>query len=184
LDLQTGQGRRLLEQDPATIDRNPLFAEGKRIKTSNGHDLKIHVDQLEVSPDGKWLYFQPVSGPLSKVEITELLNTNNDMIGDKVLHFFDSPTTGGTCIDNSGNIYLSDVDHSQILRITPQGKSEVILKDKRLAWCDAMWLDEDGYLYLPCAQINRLPAFKAGRSEIKLPIFIYRLKTNSQPFRS
>jgi len=186
INLKTGKGRRVLENHSSTIDLLPLFAEGKQIRTFDGAFLRVNADQLEISPNGKWFYFQPVSGPLVRIELKYLtdFSLSPSSLAAHVEHFFDSPTTGGTCIDSKGNIFLSDVNKLQIIKITPDGKSTVLLQDERLVWCDAMWLDEQGYLYLPCAQINRLAAFQNGRSTIAFPVKIYRIKTTSRPFSS
>jgi sugar lactone lactonase YvrE len=186
LSQKTGYGRRVLENHSSTVDQLPLLAEGREIRTTDGQLLRINADQLEVSPDGKWFYFQPVSGPLARIELQYLtdLSLSSSTMAAHVEHFYDSPTTGGTCIDSQGNIYLSDVNKLEIIKITPEGKSSVLVHDERLIWCDAMWLDDQGYLYLPCAQINRLPSFQNGKGTLDLPVKIYRIKTTSKPFKS
>lgn len=186
LDLKTGKGRRLLENHPAATDVKPLLAEGKELRTGDGQLLKVNADQLEVSPDGKWFYFQPVSGPLARIELKYLLDgtISKRELAAHVESFFKTPTTGGTAIDAAGNIYVSDVDKLQIIKITPDGKSSVIIKDPRLIWADAMWIDNQGFIYIPCGQINRLASFQNGKSQVKLPVMLYRFKTKSKPFRS
>jgi sugar lactone lactonase YvrE len=186
LDLKTGKGRRLLEGHPLAICSKPLYAEGKEMHTTDGKLLKIHSDQLEVSPDGKWFFFQPVSGPMARIAVSHLIDEalSPDEVAKHVEQFIKTPTTGGTVIDADGNIYVSDVDHLQILKFTPDGKSSVVIKDPRLIWCDAMWLDDEGYLYLPCGQINRISAFQHGHSKVRFPVVLYRIKTDSKPFKS
>jgi len=51
---------------------------GHSIPDGKGHmtdNMIVNIDHLEVSPDGKWLYFEPVGGPLSRVP-TSLLVSN------------------------------------------------------------------------------------------------------------
>src|SRR6266536_1712548 len=43
-------------------------AEGQLMHGPDGKPVYIHADQLEVSPDGRWLYYQPCSGPLYRIE--------------------------------------------------------------------------------------------------------------------
>ncbi|MDF2852955.1 MAG: major royal jelly protein [Sphingobacterium multivorum] len=76
LNKTTGKGRRVLENHPSTTDNLPIKAEGKIMKDEKGNKVRIHADQLELSPDGKWLYFQPASGPLWRIE-TKYLNDEN-----------------------------------------------------------------------------------------------------------
>lgn len=58
LDLTTGQQRRVLEYSQFTTSWFPASAEGIIRQFANGSYLYLHVDQLEVSPDGVWLYFR------------------------------------------------------------------------------------------------------------------------------
>jgi len=80
--------------------------------------------QLEVSPDGRSLYYQPCSGPLYCIDTRWL---DDGSIGDAerakhVERFADTPPTGGTAIDAAGNIYLSDTDRERVIKITPEEK--------------------------------------------------------------
>ncbi|MBP0904270.1 L-dopachrome tautomerase-related protein [Mariniflexile gromovii] len=167
LDKTTGKGRRVLENHSSTTDILPIKAEGKIMKDQKGNEVIIHADQLEISPDGKWLYFQPASGPLCRVE-TQYLNDENLSKKDltsKVELFYKTPSTGGTAIDANGNIYVSDVNKSEIIKISPEGKESLIIKDKRLLWADALWIDDNGYLWIPTGQLNRLAVFQNGKAK-------------------
>jgi sugar lactone lactonase YvrE len=109
---------------------------------------------------------------------------NEKKLQEKVSLFYKTPSTGGTAIDADGNLYVSDVDQQQIIRISAEGKAETILKDQRLTWCDALWIDEKGYLWLPTGQLNRLAAFQDGVSQLQLPVVIYKVKIGAKPFKS
>lgn len=186
LDKTTGKGRRVLENHPSTTDNLPIKAEGKIMKDEKGNEVRIHADQLEISPDGKWLYFQPASGPLWRVE-TQYLNDENlseKELASKVELFYKTPSTGGTTIDAKGNIYISDVNKSEIIKISPEGKESLVIKDKRLLWADALWIDDNEYLWIPTGQLNRLAAFQNGKSKVELPVVIYKLKINAKPQRN
>ncbi|SFN53281.1 Major royal jelly protein [Chitinophaga sp. YR627] len=186
MDKTNGQGRRVLEHHPSTTDEKAIWAEGHVMKDKSGREVHIHADQLEISPDGKWLYFQAVSGPLWKVETRFL---NDSRLPEKELQrhvtlFYQTPSTGGTAIDAAGNIYVSDVNNQQIIRISPEGKKRVIVQDKRLSWCDALWIDEQGYLWMPAGQLHLLAPFQQGVNKVKLPVMIYKMKIDAKPFSS
>ncbi|WP_415326818.1 SMP-30/gluconolactonase/LRE family protein [Chryseobacterium sp. MMS23-Vi53] len=185
LDKTTGKGRRVLENQPST-DNLPIKAEGKIMKDEKESEVRIHADQLEISPDGKWLYFQPASGPLWRVETQYLSDENisEKDLASKVELFYKTPSTGGTTIDADGNIYVSDVNTSEIIKISPEGKESLVIKDKRLLWADALWIDNEGYLWIPTGQLNRLAAFQNGKSKVKFPVVIYKLKINAKPIRN
>ncbi|MDQ0593642.1 sugar lactone lactonase YvrE [Chryseobacterium ginsenosidimutans] len=186
LDKRTGKGRRVLESHTSTTDNLPIKAEGKIMKDKQGNEVRIHADQLEISPDGKWLYFQPASGPLWKVE-TQYLN-NHELsetdLESKVSLFYNTPSTGGTAIDADGNIYVSDVNLKQIIKITSDGKESLVIKDEKLLWADALWIDDNGYLWIPTGQLNRLAAFQKGINQVQFPVVIYKLKVEAKPTRN
>lgn len=59
LNLNTGDTRRVLIDDRSTDAYMPVSAEGNLLRASDGSFQHIYADQLEVSPDGEWLYYQP-----------------------------------------------------------------------------------------------------------------------------
>ena len=177
LNLKTGKSWRVLENQPLTIDHQPIYADGKKLYLPSGKEKRVGVDQLEVSPDGKWLYFQAIPGPLARIETRYLDNpalSASDV--DKHAHkFVDTWSTGGTAIDGQGNIYASDLNTRSIKRISPDGKVTTVISDPRLIWIDAMWVSK-GALWMPSGQINRTPATTGGKaSTVEYPVKLYRL---------
>ena len=59
----------------------------------------------------------------------------------------------------AGNIYVSDIDKSSILKVTPSGSISTLIQDERLDWPDAMWIDQQGFLWVPASQMDRTPPF-------------------------
>jgi sugar lactone lactonase YvrE len=182
LDLESGSARRVLSPDPSTIALHPITASGA-VLTANGKEVRINTDQLEVSPDRKWFYYQPACGPMYRIQ-TRYLDDPKLKPSDVSKHaslWVDTPSTGGTAMDAEGNVYLSDVNQRRIFKITPSGKKELLLQDERLDWVDAMWVDNEGRLWMPTAQLDRLPMFNEGVSKIQLPIMIYTIQLNVKP---
>ncbi|WP_346534414.1 L-dopachrome tautomerase-related protein [Micromonospora sp. DPT] len=183
LDLGTGQARRVLDNHPSTVGRRTMNADGQVLHGDDGSELRIHADQLEVSPDGRYLYFQPASGPLARVETRWLDDPSvpSSELADRVEAWLDTPTTGGTAIDEAGTIYLNDVEERRILTITPDGRVDTLLADPRLVWADAMWIDRSGHLWIPAAQLNRTPGLASGRHAVDYPVWIYKLRIDRAP---
>ena len=44
-----------------------------------------------------------------------------------------------------------------------------------------MWIDRDGYLWIPATQLNLTPALNAGRQKVHYPVFIYKMKIDAGP---
>lgn len=185
LDLETGKSWRALHGHPSTIAQTPLMAEGKAVRDPAGKAVNLHADHLEVSPDGRWFYYQPANGQLAHIE-TRLLDdpdVSEAKRADAVTAFAATPSTGGTAMSADGTIYLSDTDRSAILSISPGGEIDTVIADPRLAWVDAMWIDEQGRLLLPASQLSRTAGLNSGENAIKPPIRLYALDINAKPLR-
>jgi sugar lactone lactonase YvrE len=187
LDLETGHLRRALDGHWSTIAQRPLTGQGRVLRDDKGKLLFIHADQLEVSPDGKTFYYQACTGPLYSIATQYL---DDDTLGDDersqhVKLFAATVATGGTAIDAAGTLYASDTDGLRILKIAPDGTVSTLVQDPRLVWVDAMWIDEQGGLWIPAAQMNRTPAMNGGEaSAVKFPTVIYRMQIDAKPLRN
>ena len=183
LDLQTGSARRILDGDPSMTAQRPVSADDHVLRGSDGKPVKIHADQLEVSPDGRFFFYQPASGPLSRIATRYLddpkLTTTE--LTKHITTYSKTGSTGGTAIDSEGTIYCSDTNKHRIMAIDTEGRQRLLLQDPRLLWVDAMWIDDQGYLYLPAAQLDRMAPFNNGVSKLQLPISIYKMKIDAKP---
>lgn len=189
LDLDSGHAVRLLEGDLSVGAFTPASGEGTFLRSSSGEPSYIFADQLEVSPEGKWLYYQPASGGMSRIE-TKFLDEafyNSSMAGLGVLSGYVkpyalTPSTGGTAVDSEGNIYVSDTDRQAIEKIYPNGTRSTVVQDERLLWVDAMWVDNQNRLWLPAAQLNRGAPFQPdGQSQISKPLYVYTIDIGLGP---
>ena len=185
LSQKTGQGRRVLDGDSTTTARRPMLGEGKKMLKPDGSDVKLHADQMEVSPDGQYFYFQTAAGPMYRVETKYLDNPNTSSadIAKQVKYFFNSPTCGGTAIDADGNLYVADANEKRVLRVTPTGQSSTLVQSPDLIWVDAMWIDRAGNLWMPVPQMNRTAGFQKGVETVKFPVQLYKLPIGAKPFR-
>lgn len=183
LDLATAELRRVLDDHPSAADQRPMYADGQLLRTPDGTEVRIHADQLEVSPDGRQLYFQPASGPMSRIAtrwLDDPLATPGE-VSDQVETWLDTPTTGGTAIDANGVIYLNDANQRRVLAISPDREVETLVADPRLVWADAMWLDGQGDLWIPVPQLNRSAGFNGGEQAIEYPVWIYKMHVGAMP---
>lgn len=187
LDLETGGLRRVLDGHWSTIAQRPLTGQGRVLRDDRGKLLFIHADQLEVSPDGKTFYYQACTGPLYSIETRYLDDAalSDAARAEHVKLHAATVATGGTAIDAAGTIYASDTDGLRILKIAPDGTMSTLVQDPRLVWVDAMWIDEQGGLWIPAAQMNRTPAMNGGAaSAVTFPTTIYRMQIDAKPLRN
>ncbi|WP_394836308.1 major royal jelly family protein [Pendulispora rubella] len=179
LDLARGDARRVLDDAPAVTapaDR-PIVLGGETVKAPDGSPLRVHADPLETSPDGKYLYFAPLSGPWSRIETRWLDDPNiaGAEIAQHVEPWADLPPVGGTVMDSQGSLYFTDLAASAVKRRAPDGSITTIVQDARLHWVDAPVLDAEGFLLLPTPQMDRMPLFNGGQNKVSLPVAIYRV---------
>ena len=185
VDQRTGAARRVLEDDTSATARRPLMGEGRPSVKPDGSLVRIHADQLEVSPDGRLLYYQPCSGPMYTLE-TKLLDdpaVAPATLARRVRYFCNTPTSGGTTMDADGTLYVCDANEKRILRITPAGQSSVLVQDPRLIWADALWLDHAGTLFIPVPQMNRTAGFNHGVDAVDYPVALYKMPLGVKPLR-
>lgn len=185
-DLDTGAGRRLLEDDRSTTSYFPTSAQGRMMVESSGAYNFANADQLEVSPDGAYLYYQPCNGGLWRVA-TSLLDAalHNDTaaaaLSASVEPYAPTRSTGGTAIDAEGTVYASDTDRNAVLRVFANGTTETLVQDDRLQWVDAMWVDAAGRLWMPATQLFRGANFNNGTATWETPFYVFTLDIGVGP---
>ncbi|MET8085974.1 L-dopachrome tautomerase-related protein [Micromonospora sp. NPDC005237] len=182
LDLDSGRCRRVLDGHPSTVG-GPVVADGRALRDPGGAEVCLNADQLEVSPDGRWLYYQPASGGMSRIGTRWLDDPtlSAEELARRVEPWWDTPSTGGTAIDALGTIYVSDVERRRVLAVGPDRSVRTLVADPRLAWVDAMWLDAEGHLWLPAAQLHLTAGLNGGHSAVDYPVRIYRMPVDAGP---
>ncbi|EMC92158.1 hypothetical protein BAUCODRAFT_142735 [Baudoinia panamericana UAMH 10762] len=161
LNLASGDTRRALSNDLSTREYMPASAT-------------CYTPWLEVLPDGQWLYYEPSSGGMSRIETKWLdgafynstLN-DNSILDRYVQPFAHTPSTGDTAIDAQGNVYNSDIDSQRVVKINPN--------------VDAMWIDRNGTLWMPANQLNRGTGYNNGTSRIVKPLDIFTIHIGIGP---
>ncbi|MBS1067808.1 NHL repeat-containing protein [Gluconobacter cerinus] len=123
---------------------------------------------------GTWLYFSVPAGPLKKIRVSDLLDEekSNIDLNNLVMVLAEIPSIGGTCIDSMENFYLSDVENHQIIVLAPDGKRSTLVQDPRLISPDALFIDRQRRLYIPCPQLEKLPIFNSGKNDTRPPFLV------------
>lgn len=158
-DSVAGTSRRLLEGHPS-VQAGTLDIEvgDRRMRLPGGmFPLRIAVDSIALSRDGTWLYYGPVTGThLWRIHTADLRNEALDAasLEAKVEDFAAKPLTDGLTTDDDGNIYLSDMEHSAVHRLSPDGNIQTLLSDRRLRWPDGFSFGPNGWLYVTCSSLQ------------------------------
>ncbi|KNG90524.1 hypothetical protein ANOM_001495 [Aspergillus nomiae NRRL 13137] len=161
LNMTTGNGVRVLADDDSAAAWFPMMYNGTLVPGygGDGSTLAVGLDQIEVSPDGIYLYYQPCNGGLYRIKTSyvDATLTNATLaasLGDYAEPFALTPSTGGTTIDGDGNIYVSDTNLLAIWKVTPEGRATILVQDDALLWTDLMWVTADKKLWLPASQMR------------------------------
>ncbi len=177
VDLRTGAMRRVLDHDPALTAQRPITVDGEVLKGPDNKPVMIHADQLEVSPDGRHLYVQPLCGPMSRID-TALLDdpqTPARTLSAGISFWYDTPALGGTAIAPDGTLYLNDLENDSILALSPDRVLTQLVRDGRLHWADAPFLSTKGTLFVPVPQLDRAAFFHHGHAQIQFPVSLFTL---------
>lgn len=179
LDLETGAARRVLDGHASATapTGRDIVLSGRVLRTSDGKPLRVHSDPLDLSPDGRWLYYAPLEGPWSRTEtryLDDAALTATDLAAH-VERWADLPPVGGTAMDADGSLYFSDLASDAIKRRAPDGTITTIVQDPRLHWVDAPFLDDRRRLWLPVPQMDRSPSFAGADRPREWPVRLYRI---------
>ncbi|KAJ5081215.1 hypothetical protein N7456_013453 [Penicillium angulare] len=145
LNLTTGNGVRVLAGSDSATAWFPMMYNGTLVPGYGGagSTLAVGLDQIEVSPDGKYLYYQPCNGGLYRIETAYVdASLTNSTLAASLEDYAEAvaltPSTGGTTIDGDGNIYISDTNLLAIWKVTPEGRATILVQDDALLWTDLM----------------------------------------------
>ena len=160
----------------AAGDYQPVV-QGRAMTLFNAFTVNPGVDGIALDQQGEWLYFAGISAEqLYRVKTADLqdkqlpyatLESRVEALGEKTM-------TDGMAIDASGNVYLSDLEHSAIVRRTPDGELQTLLRSADLRWPDGFSLAADGYLYVTCSALHQVIGVSRDEMKAQGPFQIYR----------
>jgi hypothetical protein len=181
VDLSSGRARKVLEgaactrADPSIV---PVI-EGREMRRATGEVPQLHVDLLELSEDGKWLYFMPLFGPVLRRIETRLLrdeSLSDEELSARVEDVARVPPLAGITIDREGTLYFCSFTENAILRMGEDRKIGTLIADPRISFPNEPSIGPDGWLYFPASQAHRLPAFNKGVSRVQLPFEVFKVE--------
>jgi sugar lactone lactonase YvrE len=188
VDLATGESWRRLNDHPSTKP-DPQFVpvvEGEilrlRLPGRPAMPFAVGSDGIALSPDGKTLYYCPLSTRhLYSVSVDALVDQSRSN-ADVAATVKDLGEKGGAAdgleSDAQGRVYLSDYEHNAIRRRTLANEIETLMHDPRALWPDTLSLAADGYLYFTANQLQRQAAFHNGQDLRQKPYVLFRMKVD------
>ncbi len=180
-DLQTGQSRQLLARQPSTLPDKGFItkAQGHALYDPMGKPGQFKADGIALTTDNQYLYYRALSGhSLYRIKTAALRNAalSPAQVQAAVEKLPDAPACDGMELDSKNNLYLTNFEEGAILRRTPDGKTETLVKEARLEWPDTFSWDPDGqHIYFTTSAIHKTPHWNKGVGQPREPFRIYRM---------
>ncbi|MFQ5352456.1 MAG: SMP-30/gluconolactonase/LRE family protein, partial [Candidatus Binatia bacterium] len=179
-DVIAGTSRRVLDGHASVKAKNFLInAVGRDMRIYGLLALRIGVDSIALDRRGEYLYYGPVNGDrLYRIATRDLDNTGlgDEELANRVEDFAAKTLSDGLTTDDADNVYITDMEHSAILRLSPDGRLETLLKDARLRWPDGFSFGPDGWLYVTCSSLHHVLFVSKARMRANAPYHVYRFR--------
>jgi sugar lactone lactonase YvrE len=185
VDIAAGKTVRLLDSHPSTQMKKGLnvSADGKVLRRPDGRGVEFSADGIELSGDGKYLYWQAIKGDeLYRIPTEALLGAGlrGEDVSGKVEPYGKNGVNDGLLIARgTQDMYLSSVQDNAIkvrnLAEGPSAEKRVVVQDERLRWPDTFAQGPDGTIYVTTSHIQDSAFFKPDAPPA-LPTQLWRLK--------
>ncbi|RZK22396.1 MAG: hypothetical protein EOO56_08740 [Hymenobacter sp.] len=181
VDLKTGKSRALLVHHTSTLP-TPGFitkAQGHPLYQPDGKPGQFKADGIALSFDNQYLYYRALSGhSLYRIKTEALRNAalSAAQVEAAVEKLEDAPACDGMEIDTKNNLYLTAFETGEIMRRTPAGKLETVVKEERLQWPDTFaWGPDKQSLYFTVSELDLTPNWNKGVGKPHEPFRIYKM---------
>jgi sugar lactone lactonase YvrE len=195
VDLATGECWRRLHDHPSTkaegLDQFRPVVEGRpllqRDPSGGTSPLAVGANGIAMGAGGNRLYYCPLAGRrLYSVSIDAIVDQSLDPSEVNATVRDEGDRGGGADgleSDEEGRIYATNYEHNAVLRRRTDGEWETLVYDPRLLWPDAIWLAQNGFLYIIANQLHRQPRFHAGHDRRRKPYSLFRTRVDGRPLR-
>jgi sugar lactone lactonase YvrE len=176
--------RRVLEGHPSVATQDYVIqAPGRDMIIYGLATMRIAVDSIALDDEGEWLYYGPVTGDrLYRVRTRDLNDQSLSPadLGARVENFAAKTLSDGLTMDVDDNIYLSDMEHSAIVRLGQDRRLTTLVKDPRLRWPDGFSFGPNGWLYVTCSALQHVLFVGSGEVRAHAPYQIFRFQPGAQ----
>jgi len=190
MDLATGKATRRLTGDRSTSPEPGFIpvVEGEtllqRHEDGSTAPFSVASDGIALSPDGKTLYYSPLSGRHLYAVSTELLRdpgVSEAQLAAAVKDAGEKGASDGLEADANGAVYAGDYERNSIRKREPNGEWRTLAHGPQILWPDTLSVGPDGYLYFTVNQLNRQPGFHGGKDLRQKPYALLRVRINAAP---
>ena len=185
-DVESKSAYSVLVGHESVLDAgNGVYVDENEVKAKGFFRLTIGIDSIALDRKNDWLYYAPLNaGKMYRVPVKDLIH-NHRKLDRKVELYANITLSDGITTDRSGGIFITDIEHSAILRLGRDGSLVTLLKDKSLRWPDGFSFGPNGWLYFTCSSLQHIlpKVFNLGAVvEENRPYHIYRFKPGTSGY--
>jgi sugar lactone lactonase YvrE len=185
VELQSGDARRVLDGHPSTQAEKDVQvkADGQVLRRPDGRGVEFSADGIALTPDGRHLYWQALTGrTLYRIPTDALQNARatSAEVASKVERVGENGVSDGLLITRRGDQMIitaleEDALKVRILGADQDSRPTVLVQDKQLRWPDSVSEGPDGALYFTTSRIQDSALFKPD-APTSLPTQLWRLR--------
>ena len=183
-DTQQHSARRLLQNHASvTAEHYTAVVQGRRMEVLGLLAIRPGVDSIALDAHGEWLYYAPVTNlNLSRVRTRDLLDEKLSAaeLAQRVETYAPKTMADGITMDTANNVYLSDLEHSAIVRLRADKTMETLVQTMRLRWPDGFSFGPDGWLYITCSSLHHVIGKPPSSITDNAPYQVFRIKLDTQ----
>jgi sugar lactone lactonase YvrE len=182
-DLGSGKTWRALSGEPATeMEKDAVvIVDGTPLRRPDGRQPMFNADGIALSPDGKMLYWQALTGKtLYRIgtDVLQAAATDADAAKGKAEKVATTEPVDGLWMDTSGKLLFSSIADNAVKSLQPDGSLKTEIADVRLRWPDTFSQGPDGAIYVTASHIQDSPWFHpSGWTDKNFTLFKFNLET-------
>jgi hypothetical protein len=149
IDRASGAVRRVLDGHPLT-QADPSIVpmiNGKPYKSAHGKVATLHLSHLEISGDGRWMYFCPLFGPrLQRLPMESLRDSakSDADLAREIEFVCDIPPVAGIHAIGETDFLLCAATDGAILHLHSDGQMSTLLKHEHICFPNEGSFSSDG----------------------------------------
>jgi sugar lactone lactonase YvrE len=188
VELASGKARRVLDGDPTTQRKKGLVVktDGRPLRRPDGRGVEFNADGIAISKDGRYLYWQALSGDTLYRIRTDILETRGlagEDVSASVENYGLNGVADGLLIARAtDSMFITSLEDNAIkvrdLAQGPDAPRRIVAQDERLRWPDTFSQGPDGTIYVTTSRIQDSAFFKRD-APLALPTQLWRLKGSS-----
>lgn len=184
LDMQKRESWRALDRHESVMPQNWKIRTATKDMVFFGGllVLKPGVDGIAISKDDSTIVYGAMShDTLYAVPTAALRDKRGAGAPAAVKALGKKPLNDGLSMDWDGNVFITDVEHGSVMKMTPAGQLSTVVQDiKRIRWADALSFGPDDWLYVADSAIPDQMLRTKSHMASQAPYAIFRFKPGTR----